>query len=724
MGWQTEAKKIRAGLARGDYQKKRNYADAFMKPFVRGIERQEAARIVEEREERARVAREEKEDADRQRALDKADAARQDMVSLIIAQNNITPTPEINKQLMTIAKSGNFTDAGKFQTYFDEYIKYDQGKSDAPLNQIQGSLPPEMRAREEAIEKNKQRILNNPENKAVIESGEYTEQEINDLAGDLAAQNTGQPDPASLQMQEIGIEGTDPSITLGKRPKKPSAMEEREIVSELNSGNISDERRAALENELSSINYQTDEEIFAKLPAVKDMKSFRSALAEANALPDSSGKTKAIARINQIGTKLANSFDQDFLQNLDSVDKITAAEGELEAMPEIYDGQKAKLEKILETQKEKFATLAKSKSDAKLAAATGSEIQLKRYNLDPKTGLMNFKVLGGTVTRKPDGAGGYIFTTTEGKPLDEETIKNSVFYTTDEAELIIKVYNDEVSEANTTITESTVAVATIIDLQDYVATEGKEALNPFTNALGQLADKIIAAGDAAKTIFTVDSEGNVGNYKQVESEFLESLGNLSGKDKVVAQKTLATAYAIAKMRGSVGQALSDRELKSILATLGQGVTNPEKLVGILDELLISEVTNAEIRRKGFSESILKVGGETEIINSTGIGKPIYGTILEGLEFREDKAKFKSMFSQQLAGEEPSRRPEIIEQQSENINKYITNYSGFFTKEEYNYIPLEDKFSSAMNSIKKKVTDPVILEAIEKGLRETYGKPNN
>ena len=309
MGWQTEAKKIRAGLARGDYQKKRDYADAFMKPFVRGIERQEAARIVEEREERARVAREEKEAADRQRELDKADAARQDMVSLVIAQNNITPTPEINKQLMTIAKSGNFTDAGKFQTYFDEYIKYDQGRADVPLNQIQGSLPPEMRAREEAIEKNKQLILNNPENKAVIESGEYTEQEINDLAGDLAAQNTGQPDPASLQMQEIGIEGTDPSITLGKRPKKPSDMEEREIVSELNSGNINDERRAALENELSSINYQTDDEIFAQIPAVTDMKSFRNAIAAANALPDSSGKTKAIDRINQIGTTLINAFD-------------------------------------------------------------------------------------------------------------------------------------------------------------------------------------------------------------------------------------------------------------------------------------------------------------------------------------------------------------------------------------------------------------------------------
>ena len=428
---------------------------------------------------------------------------------------------------------------------------------------------------------------------------------------------------------------------------------------------------------MAALNYKTNDEIFDQIPAVTDMKSFRNAIAAANALPESSGKEAAIARVTQIGEQLISTFDQEFLANLTSVDKITAAEGELDAMPEIYVGQKDKLKELLKTQKNKFAELAVKESAAKLAQATGSEVQLKRYELDPKTGLMSFKVSGGTVTRKPAADGGYIFTTTAGKLLDDETIKNSVFYTTDEADLIIKVYNDEVSEANTTITESTVAVATIIDLQDYVLNEGREALNPFTNALGQLADKITAAGDAAKTIFTVDSDGNVGNYKQVESEFLESLGNLSGKDKVVAQKTLATAYAIAKMRGSVGQALSDRELKAILATLGQGVTNPAKLVKILDELLKSEVNNAEVRRKGFSNSIIEVGGETEIINSTGIGKPIYGTILEGLEFSEDKAKFEAMFSQQLAGNAPSRRP--VQQAAISSEIYMNTFQIMLNK---------------------------------------------
>jgi hypothetical protein len=455
-------------------------------------------------------------------------------------------------------------------------------------------------------------------------------------------------------MDPVNEKTVEPTLTFGKKPTKVSEMEERAIVAELSSPNLKPERKADLEAELAAINFQTDGEIFDKLPNITDMKSFRNALAAANALPESAGKQSIIDRVNQIGGTLIGAFNQDFLSDLTSVDKITAAEGELAAMPEIYEGQKARLEELLKAQKSKFANMAAEESAAKLAQATGNEIQLKRYALDPETGLMNFKVTGGTVTRKPDAKGGYIFTTTAGKPLSPEDVENSVFYTTDEADLIVKVYNDEVSKANNTITESTVAVATIIDLQEYVETEGKEALNPFTNAMGDLADKLTAAGDAAVTIFSVNSEGNVGDYKQVESEFLEALGNLSGKDRIVAQKTLATAYAIAKMRGSVGQALSDRELKSILATLGQGVTDPAKLVSILDELLKSEVNNAEVRRKGFSNSILAVGGEVEIINSTGIGTPIYETILNGLE--KGKAKFQSVFEEQLEGQ-PDAAPQ-------------------------------------------------------------------
>ena len=718
MGFNTEVSRIRSGLKSGKYRNKPNRAKAFMDPFIKGIERQELERIQKDKEDRARAAAAAKAAAAEQKAKEKADAKVQDMVNFILMTNpEIQATEAINKQLFGLAKAGDFKDAGAFQTYIDDNVKYEAGRTEfEPLNKVEGSLPPEMQLRQDQVAAEKA-SLNTDASKAG-----YTPKMAADIA-DFGSTEIPQPDPAAVQTNAmLGMdtgEKIEPSLTFGKKPPKVSEMEERAIVAELNDPNLDPERKAALENELAAINFQTNDEIFDKIPAVTDMKSFRNAVAAANALPESAGKQAAIDRVNQIGGQLIAAFDQAFLQDLTSVDKITAAEGELEAMPEIYEGQKARLEKLLEAQKSKFAEIAAQESAAKLAQATGSELQLKRYALDPETGLMNFKITGGTVTRKPDGKGGYLFTTTSGKPLSPTDVENSVFYTTDEADLIVKIYNDKVSKANNTITESTVAVATIIDLQDYVETEGKEALNPFTNAMGDLADKLTAAGDAAVTIFSVNNEGKVGDYQQVESEFLEALGNLSGKDRIVAQKTLATAYAIAKMRGSVGQALSDRELKSILATLGQGVTDPAKLVSILDELLKSEVNNAEVRRKGFANSILAVGGEVEIINSTGVGKPIYETILNSLE--EGKAKFQSVFEQQLEGQSPSRRPEVVDQQNATVNRYLNSYDAFFNNEEFDFISYEEKIKSSMAAIKRQVTDPVILEAIEKGLRDTYGK---
>ena len=717
MGFNTEVSRIRSGLKSGKYRNKPNRAKAFMDPFIKGIERQELERIQKDKEDRARAAAAAKAAAAEQKAKEVADAKAQDMVNFIIMTNpEIQATEAINKQLLGLAKAGDFKDAGAFQTFIDDNVKYEAGRTEfEPLNKVEGSLPPEMQLRQDQVAAEKASL-----NTSALKAGLHPEHAAN--YADSKSTEIPQPDQIDVQTNAmLGLDTGDkiePSLTFGKKPPKVSEMEERAIVAELNNPNLDPERKAALENELAAINFQTNDEIFDKIPAVTDMKSFRNAVAAANALPESAGKQAAIDRVNQIGGQLIAAFDQDFLQDLTSVDKITAAEGELEAMPEIYEGQKARLEKLLEAQKTKFAGIAAEESAAKLAQATGSELQLKRYALDPETGLMNFKVTSGTVTRKPDGKGGYIFTTTAGKPLSSTDVENSVFYTTDEADLIVKIYNDEVSKANNTITESTVAVATIIDLQDYVETEGKEALNPFTNAMGDLADKLTAAGDAAVTIFSVNNEGKVGDYQQVESEFLEALGNLSGKDRIVAQKTLATAYAIAKMRGSVGQALSDRELKSILATLGQGVTDPAKLVSILDELLKSEVNNAEVRRKGFANSIIAKGGEVEIINSTGVGKPIYETILNGLE--KGKAKFESMFQQQLEGQAPSRRPEVLDPQNATVNLYLNSYDAYFNNAQFDTISFEEKIKSSMAAIKRQVTDPVILEAIEKGLRDTYG----
>ena len=264
MGWQTEAGKIRAGLARGDYQKKRNYADAFMKPFQAGIERQEAARIVEEREERARVAREEKEAADRQRALDKADKERQELVNLLAMRKEITLTPEINKKLMTTAKAGKLENINDLEQYYDDYLKYEAPRDvKVPLNQIEGTLPPEMRAREEDIRNRKNEILNIPKNKKLLEDGKITQEELNDFADKASTSvyfgstnrvefDMPQPDPASLQMQELGITKSDPKLVYKAYQKDVLEMDIDEVKYALSQDGLTEERRLELERREAS----------------------------------------------------------------------------------------------------------------------------------------------------------------------------------------------------------------------------------------------------------------------------------------------------------------------------------------------------------------------------------------------------------------------------------------------------------------------------------------
>ena len=283
MGWQTEAGKIRAGLARGDYKQKRNYADAFMKPFVRGIERQEAARIQEEREERARVAREEKEDADRRRALEKADAERQELVNLLAMRKEITLTPEINKQLMTTAKAGKLENINDLEQYYDDYLKYEAGRDvEVPLNQIEGTLPPEMRAREESISNRKNKILNLPKNKELVKNGKFTQEELNEFADKNSTNimyngkkfDMPQPDPASLQMQELGITKSDPKLVYKDYQKDVLEMDLDEVNYALSQEGLTEERKLDLENRKKS--FATDptfKEVIYYLPDGSERKA-------------------------------------------------------------------------------------------------------------------------------------------------------------------------------------------------------------------------------------------------------------------------------------------------------------------------------------------------------------------------------------------------------------------------------------------------------------------
>ena len=682
MGWKKEASNIRSGLSSGAYKKKRNYAKAFMEPFARGIERQEIERIQKDKEDRARAAAASKAAAAEQKALDKADAARQGMVSMIMLNNGIEPTAEINNQLMMVAKNGNITDVSDFQTYYDDYIKYDQGRAATPLNTVEKTLPPEMQIRQDQISAAKtakeNRILNFPENQQKVLDGDLSQQRLEKVAAERgdeqSTKNLTAPDPAAFaanekqQMDDLGLGGADPSLTFGKKPTKVADMDQRAIVAELNNSDTSPERKVKLQAGLDAINFKSDEDQFDNLPTVTDLDSYETALVLAEGL-EGSAKEYSVKRIKELGIKLRTKFNVEFLSDLTTIEKLLAKEAELAAMKgtdangeavvnESYPGQVEFYQGIIDKQMTKFSEQSVAESRRKQAESADS-IRLRAYTRNLKTGTIDSPISVGSILQTPTGdtENPFVYTDLYGKILEPATLKKYILHDEGYADTVVKTYNKAVTEATDYITESTVAVTAIMDLQAFIESSGRQALNPVTNWLGKLVDKGTAAGEAALTLSNIfqNDDGSLKPYKKIELAMLDQISSLGGDDAIVAQKTLAAAYAIAKMRGSVGQALSDKELKAILETLGVGMTKPEKVIKLLDQLILSEVPAAETRRKGFVGGIIKVGGEVEILNTTTIGTPVYSTILAGLAIAQDKEKFSQMFADPLAGR-PFVRP--------------------------------------------------------------------
>ena len=248
MSWKTEASNIRAGIAKGDYKKKRNYAKAFMDPFQRGIERQEIERIQKDKEDRARAASEAKAAAAAQTAKDKADKKLQSMVTLAMITNDIPVTKENNSTMLNLAATTGITSVDGFSTFVRDFVKYDDGRSATPLNTVEGTLPPEMQLKQEAYTKTKKEgmdeILNNPTNKERLATDpDYSQKQLDDFAqkrGEAWAtvgrdvDRVGRtvlkdpkfipaPDQAafaaaeSRQMDDLGLGGVGPSFTLGKK---------------------------------------------------------------------------------------------------------------------------------------------------------------------------------------------------------------------------------------------------------------------------------------------------------------------------------------------------------------------------------------------------------------------------------------------------------------------------------------------------------------------------
>jgi hypothetical protein len=258
-----------------------------------------------------------------------------------------------------------------------------------------------------------------------------------------------------------------------------------------------------------------------------------------------------------------------------SVEDLLALESAIKANPNLSDEER---EAQLNTIAERRAEFLKLSSDT--AASESDPVVFMPY-------ASNGALAGGsrrTVQRQGDGTYKDLAT---GQTVD---VSGGMLLLTDEVDTVPQLYNKQIEELSGTISSGANAVRSLLGYRELVI-QNPAALNRYN----RFASSLIREAEQAEAAFR--SMVEEGRYSiGFENAILDSMTDLTQKDREIAQAQLRAAYSIAQIRGSSGQALSDRELQQNLEALGQGVGQPDKVVGLINSELSDLIPRIESKR--------------------------------------------------------------------------------------------------------------------------------
>ena len=131
MSFRTEANKVKAGIARGDYKKKRDYFASFVDPLVAQLQKQDAIKIQEDLDKRREARAEARELRKLQTAQDAKDKKDEALVNTFMLTQGASG--EVAKsQVSSLVKSG-YDDLAKLTEYFEKNAKFNP---DVITNQV------------------------------------------------------------------------------------------------------------------------------------------------------------------------------------------------------------------------------------------------------------------------------------------------------------------------------------------------------------------------------------------------------------------------------------------------------------------------------------------------------------------------------------------------------------------------------------------------------------
>ena len=130
MSFRTEANKVRAGIARGDYKKKRDYFGSFVDPLVSGMQAQAAAKMQEDLEKRREARAEARELKKLQDAKELQDKKNDALANAFMLSQGASGAAA-KSQIVALIDAG-YDDPAKLTEFFKDKVGYDANPNMSP----------------------------------------------------------------------------------------------------------------------------------------------------------------------------------------------------------------------------------------------------------------------------------------------------------------------------------------------------------------------------------------------------------------------------------------------------------------------------------------------------------------------------------------------------------------------------------------------------------------
>jgi hypothetical protein len=288
----------------------------------------------------------------------------------------------------------------------------------------------------------------------------------------------------------------------------------------------------------------------------------------------------------------------DLIKEADSFGKLNSLQGSLDA--QLVEG---------DIDQDEF-----DKRSGLVLKATERLIDINRQNAEKDGGQLMYFPFTSTGMVGSDGQlvtvrdGQYI--DAQGKPID---VSGGRLLPPDGYETFIRNYNNSAQKIATDIDQGVGAVQAISDYRQMVI-DSPQGLNTYISVAGRL----VSEANSIKSAFEGVVNGEY-SYTTFENNVMASIRDLSADDRRIARAQLRAAYAMAAFSGSTGQALSDRELMMNLENIGQGITDPKKVVGLLNDAMSEVVTRTEQKRSTKFNSFIATEDLKQTMSDTPIG---------------------------------------------------------------------------------------------------------